>query len=131
MEVLVPIDGSECSYRALRFAIDFARRYDAALHVVHVTDYVGEETEAILDRAEGILDEEGVLDDPELVTDVRLSEPRYATRVGKDVLELVAEEGYDHVVMGHHGSGAVGRVILGSAAETVVRAAETPATIVP
>lgn len=44
---------------------------------------------------------------------------------------MVAEEGYDHVVMGHHGSGMVDRAMLGSAAETVVDAKEVPVTIVP
>jgi nucleotide-binding universal stress UspA family protein len=41
-----------------------------------------------------------------------------------------AEDGsYDHVVMGHHGSGTVGRAILGSADETVVRAESLPVTV--
>lgn len=131
MKVLVPIDGSECSYRALTFATEFVQRYDGTLHVVHITDYEGESTEAILDRAEEILDEASILDDPEIVTDLRMSDPRYANRVGKDILEIVEDGGYDHVVMGHHGTGAIGRVIIGSAAETVVRAAETPVTVIP
>lgn len=131
MKVLVPVDGSDCSYRALEFATEFVRRYEGTLHVVHITDYEGESTESVLDRAEEVLDAAGIADDPEVVTDLGVSDPRYANRVGKDVLELVEERGYDHVVMGHHGTGAVGRIILGSAAETVVRAAQTPATIIP
>lgn len=131
MKILAPIDGSECSVRALRFGAEMALRYDAELHVVHITDYRGDATEDILDRARAILDEVGIEADPEVLTDLSLSDPKYANRIGKDILDLVEEEGYDHVVMGHHGSGAVGRFILGSAAETVIRAAETPATVVP
>lgn len=131
MKVLVPVDGSECSFRALEFATEFVQRYEGTLHVVHITDYEGESTESVLDRAEGMLDAAGISDDPEVVTDLEVSDPRYANKVGKDVLELVDERGYDHVVMGHHGTGAVGRIILGSAAETVVQAAETPATVIP
>jgi nucleotide-binding universal stress UspA family protein len=33
--------------------------------------------------------------------------------------------------MGHHGSGAVQRAILGSAAEAVVRSESVPVTIIP
>ncbi|WP_135853273.1 universal stress protein [Halorussus salinus] len=130
MEVLVPIDGSECSFRALDFAIDFARRFEASLHVVHVSDSETDATDEILDRARERLDEAGVPDEPEVSTDVDLSF-RPAERVGKDILALVEERGYDHVVMGHHGSGAVDRMMLGSAAHTVVEEETVAVTIVP
>lgn len=130
MKVLAPVDGSECSTRALRFAAEFARRFEASLHVVHVTDEETDATEAILQNAHEILSEEDIDDDPELSTDVRL-EFRPADRVGRDILDLVAERGYDHVVMGHESSGAVERAILGSAAETVLRSEEVTVTVVP
>lgn len=131
MDVLVPIDGSECSFRALRFATGFARRYEATLHVVHITDVRGDDTEALLERASGVLAEEGIEDEPSVATDVRMSEARYATRVGKDILGMLDDEGYDHVIMGHHGEGAIGRIVIGSAAEAVVRGTDVPVTVVP
>jgi nucleotide-binding universal stress UspA family protein len=130
MDVLVPIDGSECSFRALDFAIEFVRRFEASLHVVHLSDSETDATDQILDRARERLREEGVADEPEVSTDVNLAF-RPAERVGKDILELVSERGYDHVVMGHHGDGAVERAILGSAAHTVVKEESVPVTIVP
>lgn len=131
MEVLVPIDGSDCSERALRFATDLARRYEADIQVVHVTDHRTESTGQLLDRASAILEDEGFTKEPELVANTRMSEPRYGNAVGKDVLRLVDEEGYDHVVMGHHGQGAVGKLLLGSAADTVVNGTTVPVTVVP
>jgi nucleotide-binding universal stress UspA family protein len=130
MDVLVPIDGSECSFRALDFAIEFVRRFEASLHVVHLSDSETDATDQILDRARQRLREEGVADEPEVSTDVNLAF-RPAERVGKDIVELVSERGYDHVVMGHHGDGAVERAILGSAAHTVVKEESVPVTIVP
>ena len=124
------IDGSETSERALRFAAEFVERFDATLDVVHVTDDQTEATEALLDRAREILAEEGVSGDPRVSTDVGL-DLRPSERVGNDIVELVEERDYDHVVMGHHGQGAVGRAILGSAAQTVVRASAVPVTVVP
>lgn len=131
MKVLVPVDGSDCSFRALEFATQFVRRYEGTIHVVHLTDHEGEETNEILERAETVLADADLDDDPEIVTELGMSEPRYANRVGKDVLRLVEEREYDHVVMGHHGTGRIGRAILGSAADTVVRAAEVSCTIIP
>jgi nucleotide-binding universal stress UspA family protein len=130
MDILVPVDGSDCSERALRFAAEMTERYEGSLHAVHVTDVETDATEEIIEQAEAVLAEEGVVDTPEVEIDARLSfQP--GDRIGTDVVELVKERGYDHVVMGHHGAGAVGQAILGSAAKTVVEANEVPVTVVP
>ncbi|WP_227353164.1 universal stress protein [Haladaptatus salinisoli] len=130
MDVLVPIDGSECSFRALQFAANFARNFGATLHVVHFSDEATDATDEILSRARSVLDAEDVDAELRLSEDVQL-EFRPGDRVGENVLELVEENDYDHVIMGHHGSGAIERAILGSAAETIVRAEAVPVTIVP
>ncbi|MDY6764550.1 MAG: universal stress protein [Halobacteria archaeon] len=131
MKILAPVDGSDCSFRALRFATDLANRFEAPLHVIHITDSKGEDTKRILEKASDILEEKGISDEPEVKIDFHLAEPRYANRVGEAILELVEEEGYDHVVMGHHGSGRIQRALLGSATDTVVRSDEVPVTIIP
>lgn len=135
MKLLAPIDGSDCSIRALRMAATIANRFDGDLDVVHFVDQDAdrerEETQRLLERAEEVLAEAGVSAEPEVETDVWITDYRYANRIGKDVLRAAREGDYDMVVMGHHGTGAVGRMLLGSAAETVVRAAEVPVTVVP
>ncbi|AHG05016.1 universal stress protein UspA [Halobacterium sp. DL1] len=130
MEILVPVDGSDCSFRALEFAAEMARRYEANIHVVHFTDTETDATDEIVDRAQDVLDAQNVDAVPEVSTDVDL-EFRPADQVGEDILDLVADHGYDHVVMGHHGSGTIERVILGSAAETVMRSERVPVTVIP
>lgn len=130
MRVLAPVDGSESSERALRFAVEFARRFGADLHVVHVTDAETEATEAIVADARRTLSDAGIGGDPEVSIEGSLG-IRSANRVGEHLLELVEERGYDHVVMGHHEGGAVGRVFLGSAAETVLEANAVPVTVIP
>lgn len=130
MKILVPADGSDCSFRAVEFAAEMATNYDATLHVVHITDSRDEATEEILRRARDVLDAHDVDDEPAVRTDISL-DFRPSNRIGEDVLTLVEEEGYDHVVMGHHGSGAVERAILGSATETVMDAERVPVTVVP
>ncbi|MFB6173761.1 MAG: universal stress protein [Halobacteriales archaeon] len=130
MRLLVPVDGSDCSERALRFAADLARRFEGSLHVVHVTDRETEATETIMEHARDVLAEEGIEDTPEVTIDVDLTF-RAGDRIGEDILRVAEEGEYDHVVMGHHGGGVVDRLILGSAAETVLRAGAVPVTVVP
>lgn len=130
MRLLVPVDGSDCSERALRFGAEMARRFEADLHVVHITDMETEATEVIIERAREILVEEGIDDVPEVDIELDLGF-RSSSKVGEAILEIATEEGYDHVVMGHHGSGAVERAILGSAAETVIQSDDVVVTVVP
>ncbi|MFB6111081.1 MAG: universal stress protein [Halobacteriaceae archaeon] len=127
MTVLVPIDGSECSQRALRYATEFVTRFETDLHVIHITDHP-KGSDELVDKAKAELESAGLVDDPEVLIDVRGF--RWADRVGKDIVELVEREDYEHVILGHHGTGAVGRAILGSTAETVIDGTEVPVTVI-
>ena len=129
-KILVPIDGTDNSFRALEFAAEIAHRFEATLDVVHITDERTDATEEILDRARSVLSGTGVEAELEVSTDLDL-DFRPADRVGKDILALVEDRGYDHVVMGHESSGTVERAIIGSAAETVLRGERVPLTVVP
>jgi nucleotide-binding universal stress UspA family protein len=130
MDVLAAIDGSDNSMRALEFAAEFAVRYDADLHVVHVSDEETEATETIFDRARDVLDETDVTADLELRKTNEMY-VRSAHAAAKELLAYVSENEIDHVVMGHHGAGRVERAMLGSASETVVRGTTVPVTIIP
>ncbi|MDZ5811695.1 universal stress protein [Halorubrum sp. AD140] len=131
MRVLAPIDGSKCSFRALAFATEFTSRFEGSLHVIHITDYEGEAKQDLLDRAKSMLTKAGIEGDPEIIPITQMASPRYANRVGSLILDVAAERDYDHVIMGHHGTGRLGQAFLGSAAKTVVGADEIPVTIIP
>lgn len=130
MHILVPIDGSDSSFRALRVAARMVTGAGVDLSVVHFSDEETDSTDAILERARDVLDSMDVDVEPTVSTDIDI-EFRPGDRVGEQILELVQAEGIDHVVMGHHGAGTVERAILGSATETVVEAGRVPVTIVP
>lgn len=130
MRILVPVDGSDCSERALRFAAEMARQYEGTLRVVHITDVETEATEMIMDRARSVLEDEGVDSEPSVSIDVQLTF-QGSGRIGNDIVKLATDQDFDHIVMGHHGAGAVDRLILGSVAKTVINAHELPVTIVP
>jgi nucleotide-binding universal stress UspA family protein len=128
--ILVPIDASDNAERALRFGAGLARRYGAEIEVVHITDVETESTTRLLEDAEAVLEDEDLTAEPRVKYDLRLTF-KASDRIGEGILDLVEEEGHDHVVMGHHGSGGVERMLLGSATETVIRANEVPVTVIP
>ncbi|MFB6156419.1 MAG: universal stress protein [Haloferacaceae archaeon] len=132
MRVLVPMDRSERSARALEHAVDMAAERGGTVDVVHYTETAGDDPDVIRERVrETCADADVECGDVEVVTDVRIGHVRSSNRVGRNVVELVDGRGYDHVVMSHHGTGRVGRALLGSAAETVVRNAPVAVTVVP
>jgi len=131
MDILVPVDGSDCSMRALDLGVDLAERYDATVHVVHFTDYEDEGTADIQSRVEAAFEDVDVSMEWAVVKDPRLSNIKVSDRVGKDVLSYIEDHEVDHVVMGHHSGGLVESAILGSAAKTVVETTTIPVTVVP
>ncbi len=131
MDILVPIDASECSQRALSRALELARGLDGTVDVVHFTDVENEVVADLESNVDAVLEESTVGGTTSIVGDIRLSSPRASTRIGNDILSHAEEGDYDHIVMGHHGTGAVGQLLLGSAAETVVKNTDIPVTIIP
>jgi nucleotide-binding universal stress UspA family protein len=137
--VLVPVDGSEKSKAACEFV--FERFPDATLVVLHVINPAEASYGAQAsipssseqwykrerDRAEALFE-----DIEEVATDHGV-ETETAIEVGKPtaaIVEFVANNDIDHVVMGSHGRDGVSRILLGSVAETVVRRSPAPVTVV-
>ena len=134
MTVLVAYDGSEQSEFALEMATEAFP--DQQLCLAYVIEPFADHTEAggysatryqqEFERAESMLQE--VIDS--------LPEDRSAKQVvryGRPVHELLAvaeDEGVDHIVIGSHGRDGARRLLLGSVAETVVRRASVPVTVV-
>lgn len=129
MTVLVPVDRSENSFRALAFAVELAERLETDLHTVHIASGETTGSAKLVGRIEDALDGTPFEDEPELVTEKRRF--RASTEIGTKILELVDTEAYEHIVMGHHGGGIIGRAILGSTTETVMDGADVPLTVVP
>lgn len=131
-QVLVPTDGSTASEEAIERAIDLAKQYDATLHALYVVDsgtYASLEagTDIVVDelRAEGTEAVEAIAERAE---DAGVpAEPTVETGVvHRSIVDYVDTEGIDLVVMGTHGRTGVGRVLLGSVAEKVIRTASAP-----
>ena len=139
MSVVVGIDGSEGSIKALRWALDEARRRATALRVVHawgmpygpamagyvpvpeppLYDAAREGAQEVLDHALAAIDPDGVEVEPLLVE----GNPVAA------LLEAAGEDGL--IVVGSRGRGGFAGLLLGSVGQQLVHHAHRPVVIVP
>jgi nucleotide-binding universal stress UspA family protein len=129
--VLVGTDFNECSDAAIKYAVEIAARYGAALTLVHAFDlpyayaspFLGDLTKASQDAAQGRLAK--VLEPirsrlPSATGLVRCGSP------WEQILEVAREQGADLIVVGSHGRKGVPRALLGSIAEKVLRLSTVP-----
>jgi nucleotide-binding universal stress UspA family protein len=141
--LLVPLDGSEPSRRALAEAIALARALNARLRLMHVLDprlllpqamEGGQPPEQLLDQqsANGASLLDRAVDDArqagvQVETVLRNDPP---VRVSDQILAETRDWQADLVVMGTHGRRGLRRVLLGSDAESVLRASPVPVLLV-
>mgnify|MGYP006302014457 CR=1 FL=1 len=135
--ILVPTDGSPSIQPVVDHAVELADVHDATLHGLYVVDtgsFATLPVETTWDGVTEMLREEGELALSEF-TERAVGVPvETAIRDGNPSGEIVAyarEHGCDSVVMGTHGRGGIDRLLLGSVAERVVRAAPVPVVTVP
>jgi nucleotide-binding universal stress UspA family protein len=133
-EILVPVDGSSASHRALDHAVELARDEHARLTIVVVVPPPrGAATAAaaaalparrqawedILERAR-----ERVPGDVGLTTLFLDGAP------GREISRLASSGTYDVVVMGTHGRGRLAGALIGSVSREVLHSAATPVLLV-
>lgn len=133
--ILVPVDFSETSKRALEYASFFASRFDAKLDVLNVwgpSEYQGDDM-VVLTRGEPELTLSTFLRNhadqqlTEFLEGVPHVNRMLETGEPAQVIAKVAGEGkYDLVVMGTHGRTGLSHLLMGSVAEKVVRTAPCP-----
>lgn len=133
--ILVPIDGSDQSTKALEFALgEFPDADLTALTVIdpsdgaYAADYpLGAEFNALRERADNVLEEAETIaseHDRAVETESRTGRP------ARQIVEYADDEEFDHIVIGSHGRSGLTRILLGSVAENVARRSSVPVTIV-
>ncbi|HXY13677.1 MAG TPA: universal stress protein [Terriglobales bacterium] len=129
--VLIAYDFSEAAQKPLRHALAVARHYGAKFHLVNVVSSLG--YTIVGPQAANLAAERTQRDarrlEKELLASGALAglEHEFIIREGEvwEQLELVIKEKkVDLVVVGTHGRGSLGKLILGSVAERVFRNAE-------
>lgn len=139
--ILVPIDGSAVSQRALDEASRFARQLQAHIEVIMVVEEVfyyyddsGLDYAALLEpvkrNAEKILaDAKAKLQQAGVTAETKLLEVK-----GKRVAHAIVAEAEsclaDLIIIGTHGRSGFSRILLGSVAEAVLRTAPIPVLLI-
>ncbi|HSD36543.1 MAG TPA: universal stress protein [Rhodocyclaceae bacterium] len=137
--VLIPVDGSEVSLRAVRFMIEqIGRGQPAALFVLYVQPpivsgevrmfvsqeaiaaYYRAEGEKALSKAKGLLDTAGV--SYEACVEIG--------HIAETIARLAEEKRCHSIVLGGRGHGSVVGMLLGSITTKVLHLAKVPVTIV-
>ncbi len=146
--ILVPVDGSECSFNALEFAVDLAAKYDSEICLVHVipTRYLN----LWLMPVECLFHPEGFFIPPDVLQRMKDESEHLLrsalklvqsaginsyTRVGQgrpanEIAQIAEEENVDLVVIGSHSPGLLARLIFGSVSDDVVHGAPCPVLVV-
>ena len=137
LKILVALDGSEASKKALRTAIELTRAFDASLialgveeHLPHYAATVGEVVEAkeeknaffahVLDEARHAAAEQNV----QLSTEVR------AGNAAQQIVQLAREGGFDLIVLGASGHSLIRDFLLGTTTDRVTHHAPCSVLVV-
>ncbi|MEU3020041.1 universal stress protein [Nocardiopsis sp. NPDC007018] len=140
--VVVGVDGSESSRRALRFALDHALATDAEVVVVNSWEVPLPEDPAALAAGAQLSHEEmfdrqseevvaGVL--AEVIDDRNQAVEISAVRMQADPVDALLEAGGDAdlIVVGSRGRGGVRGLVLGSTSQGVLARARVPVAVLP
>jgi nucleotide-binding universal stress UspA family protein len=135
-EILVPTDGSETSEAAVKNAVYLADRCDARVHGLFVADSgplesigggypeavskIEELGDEAVERVRRAGDERGVETETSVVRGT----------VHRTIREYTDDNDIDTVVMGTHGRRGVGRHLLGSVTERIIRTVDVPVVAV-
>jgi nucleotide-binding universal stress UspA family protein len=143
--ILAPTDGSDGVERAIEHAVEIATIHDATVHGLYVLnsdayaglamesswesvdDLLREDAEAAVARVRGIATELSGTDDPAVPVHTAVVEGKPS----REIVRYAEANDCDLVVMGTHGRGGIDRLLLGSVAESVIRASAVPVTTVP
>jgi nucleotide-binding universal stress UspA family protein len=141
MKILVPVDGSAASLRALKLAIEQATaQATSSILVINVQNLVT----AGLSESSGIMPPSWIKQEEERTGYEVLKEPRticeearipHTVRIERGGIattidKIVKEEQVDHIVMGTRGLGGVRGLLVGSVATQVLHLVDIPVTLV-
>lgn len=133
-EILVPVDFTECTEKALFYAVPFARQFGATVTLLHV-----------LEQPFVPATEFGMVVDVDVSKDAIRELERIRNRVAKqvkcrimmrqggaefEIVNAAKELDCDLIILGTHGRTGMDRLLLGSTAEKVVRKAGCPIFVV-
>ncbi len=133
-KILCPIDHSDCSKEALKYAVSFAMKDEAKLYLLHIID-IRSFNESLDAMSKQIPDEETLEQLRIKLLDCIPEEIREDMNVEAivvqgipfaEIISTAREKEIDMIVIGSHGRTGIAHMMLGSVSEKVVRKAPCP-----
>lgn len=146
-KIIVPIDGSEHSNRALGYALDLAEKYSAEIKLLSVaqpviamgplysiqpmmspsntTMYVKE-----IEAAHKKMLEKALKNAKETKPQIKISKQLVNGRPAERIVEIANKENCDLIVIGSRGAGGIKEFFLGSVSDRVADEASCPVLLV-
>jgi nucleotide-binding universal stress UspA family protein len=141
--ILISVDGSHTSNKALTAALQLARDVSARVKLIHVVDelayltgyeaygaYSAELIEVAKKVGNKILEDGMAIANAAGVEADSLLFEKHGERLGETVADFAMRWNADLIVVGTHGRRGIGRMFLGSGAEQIIRLAPVHVLVV-
>ena len=140
-KILIPIDGSDSSMEALRYASSFASEFNITIYLMTVIEpnygmydayaeqiiFAQRETEimtVVNERLEETEKKAAKMGIKNIITATRVGSPY------EKIIEFAEEEEIDLIVMGTHGRSGIAHFLIGSVTEKVIRTSPCPVLVI-
>ncbi|MES2401125.1 MAG: universal stress protein [Pseudomonadota bacterium] len=140
--ILIAIDGSKTSTKALTAGLQLARDVNATVRLVHVINemaylggidpygtYSGDVVGMMREGGSRVLTDGMAIAESAGVTATQVLSDEPGKRLGEVISEAAQNWNADLIVVGSHGRRGLGRVLLGSGAEQILRSASVPVLV--
>ena len=130
-KILVPVDGSEHSQRALEIAVKIAKKFEGKITLIHVCSVRIEPEEFfifeafrkagvnILADGEGRVEAEGI----------QVEKLLKKGHTVQEILKTAREDEFNLIVMGTRGVSKIRKILLGSVSDGVIRNSPCPVLV--
>ena len=139
MIILLPVDGSDCSNRAVDYLIKLHKSFKdgVELHLLNVQPSVSGNVSSFVggDAINKFHQEEAMKELQAAMRKLDAAKVKYQHHIGvgepaEVIAGYAAEKGSDQIVMGTRGMGSVSNLVLGSVATKVIHLAPVPVLLV-
>jgi nucleotide-binding universal stress UspA family protein len=135
--ILAPTDFSDCSKKALQYAIAFAKQFRSEIQCLHVLEILYEVEEAGIAETQAFQKSRQEASKRQMETfveeaigqapakgEIKLGSPY------REIIQMADDRHVDLIIIGTHGRSGLGHFLLGSTTERVVRHARCPVLVV-
>ena len=132
--ILVPVDNSKNAFRALDYALQWAKMINAKITLVHVISYhkalakmVGPYKGALISHVEDFMHK------PKLCAsklNVKIEKKILYGNVSEELLKLIKQKKFDLVIVGRRGTSKITGSTLGSVSNALVQNSKVPVMVI-